>query len=944
MNDYLYRHLGPTEIDQQTMLDFLGCSMSELLDQTLPDDIRLKNSPPFPPALSEPALKEQLRSWGQQNKLWRSFIGQGFYPTCMPAVIRRNLLENPGWYSSYTPYQAEISQGRLEGLLIFQEMVCELTAMPLANASLLDEASAAAEALQLAIKVDDKKRRAFLVDARCHLQTLSVIKTRARSLGVTLVTEAICAETDFAPYCGVLLQTPDTEGRLHDPSDWIEKAHQQDTLVVIATDLLALTLITPPGEQGADIVLGSAQRLGMPMEFGGPHAAFFAVKTRLRRLLPGRLIGVSRDSYRRVALRMALQTREQHIRREKATSNICTAQSLLANISAFFAVYHGPDGLRRIAENIHRQAVQLAQGLQRHGVKLEHRHYFDTLTLNMGQHTEDVLARAKMAHIDLRTLSHERIALSLDQCTDKRDLEKLQQLILGFQVPLAAYDERHRGDDCQDAVIPESLRRTSSFMQQPVFNRYHSETELMRYLKRLERRDYSLAQGMIPLGSCTMKLNAVQALEHLSEHQWCDLHPYQPSDQVEGYRALISELEQMLCALTGFDQLSLQPNAGAQGEYAGLLAIKGYFEHRGESRRRYCLIPASAHGTNPASAVQAGFEVLPLALDRFGSPDLADLARLVSETGDEIACLMLTYPSTHGVFEPTVRELIRVVHQCGAQVYLDGANFNAMLGLTDFAKLGADVGHINLHKTFAIPHGGGGPGVGPIGVKMHLAPYLPADPATGACGAVAATRFGSAGVLMISWCYLRLMGYQGLKKASEIAILTANYIARRLEGAYSLLFKGKKGRVAHECILDIRPLTESSGVSAEDIAKRLIDYGFHAPTLSFPVPGTLMIEPTESESLREIDRFCAAMLAIRSEIEQVIKQKWPKTDNPLVNAPHPAACLIEEWHHPYSREVAVYPLESLKQDKFWPEVGRVDQVWGDRHLECSTRLLQHGDE
>ncbi len=926
MSEFSKRHIGPDQVERETMLACLGVSEDQLLAQTLPDCIAPGTRFSLPPALDEAELRRALEGFASANERWRSFIGQGYAPCILPSVIRRNLLENPGWYSSYTPYQAEISQGRLEGLLIFQELICDLTAMPLANASLLDEASAAAEALQLAVRHDRTQRRRFLVDSRCHPQILAVVATRAYSLDVELECAEIGPDCDFSRFSGALQQTPDTRGALHPVDGWSAKAQQAGCLVIIASDPLALCLCTPPGRQGADIVLGSAQRLGVPMGYGGPYAAFFALQEPLRRLLPGRLIGVSRDRLGQPALRMALQTREQHIRRHQATSNICTAQALLANLSACYALYHGGEGLAAIARRIHMHAVQLARVFTKADVPLWHQEFFDTLVIRPHASNAAIADRARTARVNLRHFADGSLGITLDECTTKTELALLQAIVLGNKPKLTDTEPTA-------CAIPPALQRQDALLAHPVFSRYRSETALQRYLKRLERRDYSLAQGMIPLGSCTMKLNPSAAMDTMTHPGWNDLHPLQPEAQVQGLYRLIDELAAMLCELTGFARFSLQPNAGAQGEYAGLLAIRRYYEARKEIRR-YCLIPDSAHGTNAASAVQAGFELVPVAMRPDGGLDRTALLQILERNGAKIACLMLTYPSTYGVFDADIRAITAALHGVGAQVYLDGANFNALAGLGRLTELGADLAHLNLHKTFAIPHGGGGPGVGPLGVCAHLAPYLPEDPGQGEAGAVAGARLGSAGILPISWSYLRLLGARGLRAASTQAIISANYIATRLEHAFSILYRGQKGRVAHECIVDIRPLTAASGITAEDICKRLIDYGLHAPTLSFPVPGTLMIEPTESEDLAEIERFCHAMLAIREEIERVILGEWPRDNNPLVNAPHPARILVSDWHYPYSRAQAVYPADTEMHDKFWPEVGRIDQVWGDRHLHC----------
>ena len=939
--DFVHRHIGPNQAQQQAMLQFLELkSLEDLLEKTVPYNILQQHSKlELNPASEEQALNE-LKLMMEANQLWQSFLGQGYYGTHLPAVIRRNLLENPGWYTAYTPYQAEIAQGRLEALLNFQQMVLDLTAMEVANASLLDEATAAAEAMTLCKRHSKKKSNQFFVDCNVHLQTLDLLQTRAKPMNIHLVV-GDPLKIPSGDYFGALLQYPNTFGALTNWSEWIEAMHQQEVVVAMATDLLSLTLLKPPGEMGADIVFGSAQRFGVPMGYGGPHAAFLATRDTLKRSLPGRLIGVSQDRQGQLALRMALQTREQHIRREKATSNICTAQVLLAVIAAFYAIYHGPEGLKKIARRTHTLTVLLREGLDQGGF-VSNDQFFDTLCIDTKTQQPEILQRAHEAKINLRLVDAGHLGVSLDETTTPEDVSKLLR-VFGVEADLDALLSKANSSG---VGIPENLRRESDFLSHPVFHRYHSETELMRYLRRLEEKDLALNRAMIPLGSCTMKLNASAEMIPVTWKSVGSLHPFVPVEQAQGMQKMIHQLEDWLIQLTGFDAISMQPNSGAQGEYAGLLTIRNYHISRGEAHRHICLIPSSAHGTNPASAQMAGMRVLVVNCDSQGNVDVNDLRQKAEAHAGELAALMVTYPSTHGVFEEEIRSLCETIRGYGGQVYMDGANLNALVGVAQPGQFGPDVMHFNLHKTFCIPHGGGGPGMGPIGVRSHLAPYLPnhsiievAENRTG--GAVSAAPWGSPSILPISWMYIRMMGGANLRTASQVAILNANYMAERLSGAYPILYRGRNGRLAHECILDIRPLKSNSGISEEDIAKRLMDYGFHAPTMSWPVAGTLMIEPTESESKEELDRFCDAMLKIREEVRQVEEGNWPLEDNPLVNAPHTQLNLTAEvWPHPYSREIAAYPLPGMQVQKFWPTVNRIDNAFGDRNLVCSCPTVE----
>jgi len=947
-DDFVRRHIGPGEPQTAAMLESLGLkSLDELIDKAVPAAIRSATPMALPRVRNERETLAYLRRMADRNKIMNSMIGMGYYGTFLPGVIQRRVLENPGWYTAYTPYQAEVSQGRLEVLLNFQQMVIDLTGLEIANASLLDEATAAAEGMTMAQRVAKSKSETFFVAADCHPQTIAVVQTRARPLGIEVVVGDPARDLAGCKVFGALLQYPGSYGHLRDIRPIVEALHAQDALAVVATDLLALTVVTPPGELGADIVVGSAQRFGVPMGYGGPHAAFFATRDAFKRSVPGRLIGVSVDSAGRPALRMALQTREQHIRREKATSNICTAQVLLAVIAALYAVYHGPDGLERIARRVQRLAGILATGLGRLGIGLENDSFFDTLTLSVPGRAEMYLAKAREAGINLRLAGPGRLGISLDETTSREDVQKLLEIFAGFGAEVPQVAEL---DGKAKQGIPAALARSSKYLTHPVFNLYHAETEMLRYLRRLQAKDIALDRSMIPLGSCTMKLNATTEMQAITWPEFAEIHPFAPLDQVQGYRQLFDELESMLCAATGFDAVSLQPNAGSQGEYAGLMTIRKYHESRGEQHRSVCLIPSSAHGTNPASAVLAGFEVVVVDCDAKGNVDVADLRAKAEQHRERLGALMVTYPSTHGVFEAAIREICEVIHANGGQVYMDGANLNALLGICKPGEIGADVSHMNLHKTFCIPHGGGGPGVGPIGVRAHLAPFLPdhpvvkgVNPAAGGgetMGTVSAAPWGSASILPISWAYIAMMGAEGLTKATQMAILNANYIAKRLAPHFPVLYTGQNGMVAHECIIDLRWVKGACGITVEDVAKRLVDYGFHAPTMSFPVADTLMIEPTESEAKREIDRFCDAMIAIRQEIAEVEAGKMKAEDSVLRHAPHTHHLLMAEWNRPYSKEQAFFPLDGAQADKYWPPVGRVDNVAGDRHLICTCPPME----
>jgi len=957
---FVDRHIGSTPVEQERMLSLLGvASLEELMDRAVPQAIRTQHNFSFPCALTEREMLSLLQEMAQRNEVFTSLIGMGYANTIIPPVILRNVLENPAWYTAYTPYQPEISQGRLEALLNFQTLVADLTGMELANASLLDEATAAAEGMTMCRRVARAAGETFLIDVNCHPQTIDVVETRAAPLGIetrvldlwgSLPDDLLPKDADSAETSGVfgaLLQYPGSDGVVRDLHPVIARLRAAGAATIVSADLLSLVLLRSPGEMGADIVVGSAQRFGTSLGFGGPHAGYIATAEKSKRMLPGRLVGVSKDSQDRRALRLALQTREQHIRREKATSNICTAQVLLAVMAGFYAVYHGPEGLRRIARRVHLLTVSLAAGLRAAGVEVVHRAFFDTLTVRVPGRADEILAAACAARVNLRRVDADTLGISLDETTLPETVEVVAGLFAASPVPIEDLlsGELTAGAPAGAEVlrgIPAALVRTGEILDHPVFRSWQSETGMLRYLRSLADKDLALDRTMIPLGSCTMKLNATAEMIPVTWPEFADIHPFAPLDQAEGYLALFCELKTQLQEITGYDAVSLQPNAGSQGEYAGLLAIRRYHESRGEGQRKICLVPASAHGTNAASAVMAGFEVVVVACDEEGNVSVEDLTEKAVQYAENLAALMVTYPSTHGVYEPSIGKICEIIHDWGGQVYLDGANLNALVGVGRPAELGADVSHFNLHKTFCIPHGGGGPGVGPIGVRQHLAPFLPnhvlvaeAGPETGV-GAIAAAPWGSASILPISWAYIRMMGASGLRKATETAVLHANYVARRLLPYYPVLYTGLDGLVAHECILDVRPLRSLAGVTVDDVAKRLIDYGFHAPTMSFPVAGTLMIEPTESEPLEELDRFCEAMIAIQEEARRVAAGEWPVDDNPLCNAPHSAEDVTaDEWSHPYSRELAAYPMASLRANKYWPPVSRVDGAYGDRHLMCA---------
>jgi glycine dehydrogenase len=946
LDTFARRHLGSSPAELSEMLAVVGhASMAELMAETIPASIRAGKSIGIEPPVAggpggETETTAQLRAMAGRNRRLRSYLGLGYHGTVMPGVVRRNVLENPGWYTQYTPYQAEISQGRLEALLAFQTLIAELTALPIANASLLDEATAAAEAMHMAAAVHPRleaiERPVFFVADDCHPQTIAVVRTRAGAIGVDVhVGDPFLADLDSGRIIGILVQYPATDGRVRDFSPLAERARAAKALLIAACDPMSLALLRPPGEFGADVAIGSTQRFGLPMGWGGPHAAYLATRDEFKRQVPGRIIGVSRDVAGKQAFRMSLQTREQHIRREKATSNICTAQVLPAILAAMYAVYHGPEGLVAIAERVHGLTATLAEGLRRSGHRLSGEPFFDTLAVELASGSADeLLARALERGINLRRLDDRVVGVALDETVQRADVADLLAVFGGGELDP---DELARA---ADASIPAPFARTGPVLEHPVFHRYHTEHEMLRFLRRLESRDLSLAHSMIPLGSCTMKLNATAEMEPLSWPELADLHPFAPPDQATGYHEIVRDLERWLTEITGLAAVSLQPNAGSQGEFTGLLVIRAWHESRGDSGRRVCLIPVSAHGTNPASAVMAGLKVVVVACDDHGNIDVADLRAKAEAHASELAALMVTYPSTHGVFEEEIREICDVVHRFGGQVYLDGANMNAQVGLCRPGDYGADVCHLNLHKTFCIPHGGGGPGMGPIAVARHLAPFLPGHPLVPcggerAIGPVAAAPFGSPLILAIPWMYIGMMGSDGLEAATEVAILNANYVAARLSPHYSVLYRGARGRVAHEFIVDLRPFKAAAGIEAEDVAKRLMDYGFHAPTMSFPVPGTLMIEPTESESKRELDRFCDAMIAIREEIREVEEGRADRADNPLKNAPHTAeAVAADDWSHAYGRERAVFPLPWVRDGKFWPAVARIDNVYGDRNLVC----------
>ncbi|MEH2262839.1 aminomethyl-transferring glycine dehydrogenase [Nostoc sp.] len=955
LSSFVPRHIGPNSDDIQLMLKVLGFpSLDALIDKTVPQTIRLKQPLKLPEAESEYAALVSLKKVASKNQVFRSYIGMGYYDTITPPVIGRNILENPGCYTAYTPYQPEIAQGRLEALLNFQTLIIDLTGLEIANASLLDEATAAAEAMSLSYGVSKNQANAYFVSHDCHPQTIDVLQTRAKPLGINIIVGDHQTFDFDRSIFGAVLQYPASDGTIYDYRAFIEKAHAKGALVTVAADPLSLTLLTPPGEFGADIAVGSTQRFGIPLGFGGPHAAYFATKEEYKRLVPGRIVGVSKDAQGKPALRLALQTREQHIRREKATSNICTAQVLLAVMASMYAVYHGPAGLKQIAENIHSLTVLLAEGLKRLGYSVVSESFFDTLRVELGTHNlEDILANSEQLQINLRIFDATAVGISLNETTTVDDVLHILAIFAGeneLPFSLEEWFSPHLPIS-HSPYLP--LPRQSSYLTHPVFNRYHSETELLRYLHKLEAKDLSLTTSMIPLGSCTMKLNATAEMIPVSWEEFGKIHPFAPASQTQGYQILFKQLEGWLAEITGFAGISLQPNAGSQGEYAGLLVIRQYHENRGEAHRNVCLIPTSAHGTNPASAVMCGMKVVAVACDSQGNIDVDDLKAKAEKHSHELAALMVTYPSTHGVFEEPIQEICAVVHSHGGQVYMDGANMNAQVGICRPGDIGADVCHLNLHKTFCIPHGGGGPGMGPIGVASHLVPFLPGHavvgtgdwglgtrkeeiPSTQHIGAVAAAPWGSASILVISWMYIAMMGADGLTEATKVAILNANYIAKKLESYYPVLYQGKNGLVAHECILDLRSLKKSAAIEIDDVAKRLMDYGFHAPTVSWPVGGTIMVEPTESESKQELDRFCDALISIRQEIAEIESGKVDIQDNVLKNAPHTAESLITgEWHHSYSREQAAYPASWTREYKFWPAVGRIDAAFGDRNFVCS---------
>ncbi|WP_075188359.1 aminomethyl-transferring glycine dehydrogenase [Teredinibacter haidensis] len=941
-DEFINRHIGPNPQQTSAMLEKLGVSsLNELIEQTVPAAIRSEQTASLAAPMTEQQALAELKAIAQKNQRFKSYIGLGYHSTYVPPVILRNVMENPGWYTAYTPYQPEIAQGRLEGLLNFQQMITDLTGMDLANASMLDEATAAAEAMAMAKRVARKnKSDQFFVDHNCLPQTLAVLKTRAEHFGFDIVVGDPNTDLENHDYFGALLQNPGANGELLELEKLTQVVHAKEALAIVAADIMSLALLKAPGEQGADIVVGCNQRFGVPMGFGGPHAAFFAFREKYKRSTPGRIIGVSVDSRGKPALRMAMQTREQHIRREKANSNICTSQVLLAVMSAFYAMYHGSDGIDRIAKRIHLLTKILAQGLTSLNYKLRHSQFFDTLCIEVGEQQMALYQRALKSHINLRLEGKNALGISLNECTTQKDIEALLAVFAAGESPLDFHSLEVKAQG--NTAIPRESAREQKALQHEIFHRYQSETEMLRYLKRLESKDIALNHAMIPLGSCTMKLNATAEMIPVTWPEFGELHPFAPIDQAQGYTILFEQLQNMLKACTGYDAISLQPNAGSQGEYAGLVAIKKYFEAKGEHQRNVCLIPQSAHGTNPASAQMASMKVVVIKCDEQGNVDVNDVKAKITQHGDSIASIMVTYPSTHGVFEENIKEICELIHNIGGQVYIDGANMNALVGLAAPGEFGGDVSHLNLHKTFCIPHGGGGPGMGPIGVKAHLAPYLASHPLQSipgteqGNGTISAAPWGSASILPISWMYIRMMGGTGVKQATEVAILNANYVASQLQTHYPILYKGKNGFVAHECLLDLRPLKESSGITEEDIAKRLMDFGFHAPTMSFPVAGTLMIEPTESESKAELDRFCDAMITIRQEAERVQNGELPRDNNPLCNAPHTLDDIIEEnWQRPYSREEASRPLAYLKEHKVWPSVNRIDNVYGDRNLICS---------
>ena len=939
-SQFTYRHIGPDIKDQNLMLEEIGCkSLNDLLESTLPNNILINDSLNIPVLDTEIEMLDEMSSLSRTNKNFKSYIGMGYYNNITPSVIHRNMIQDPGWYTAYTPYQPEISQGRLEMLINFQQVVIDLTKMDITNASLLDEGTAAAEAMTLCYRhASDKKKNIFFIHSSCHPQTIAVVKTRAKPLHIKIQLTKEIEKENLNDSFGILIQYPDTFGHINDLEKIIKLSHKHDNLVCVATDLLSLTLLKPPGELDADIVIGNSQRFGVPLGFGGPHAAFFATKDVYKRSIPGRIIGVTIDKVGKKTFRMALQTREQHIRRDKATSNICTSQALLANVSAAFAIYHGPKGLKLIAQKIYDKTRVLSLGLEQK-FEIYSKEFFDTVVIHTNNQSNRYFFKALNESINVRKIDDSLIGISLDETTSKQDVIRLWSI---FGLNLKYDDISNKIKPNPNIGIIEKKKRQSSFLEHPIFHKYRSETEMMRYLKKLADKDIALNRSMIPLGSCTMKLNAATELIPIAYRGFARIHPFVPHDQVKGYLKLIENLNKMLCLITGFDQISLQPNSGAQGEYAGLMTIKAYLNDKGENNRNICLIPSSSHGTNPASAIMAGMQVVVVECDKFGNVDIKDLQKKASKNSNNLASLMITYPSTHGVFEQEIVRICEIIHSNGGQVYMDGANMNALVGVAKPALFGVDVCHINLHKTFCIPHGGGGPGMGPIAVKNHLSKYLPShinDPFKAekdkSFGAISSTHWGSASILPISYSYIRMMGGAGLRQATIVAILNANYIAKRLSNDYPILYTGQNDKVAHECIIDIRSIKKDIGISEEDIAKRLIDYGFHAPTMSFPVLGTLMIEPTESESKEEIDRFCDAMISIKKEILLIKKNKYTIKDNPLVNAPHTANELIsEQWNHCYSKKVAFYPDSRIIDNKYWPPVKRIDNVYGDRNLFC----------
>jgi len=943
--DFIRRHIGLDKHQLQEILEFLEMdSLEDIIERVIPENILIKEPLSLTSTISERAVRTYLRKIRARNKVYISMIGMGYSGTVMPAVIKRNVLENPGWYTAYTPYQAEISQGRLEALLNFQQMIIDLTGMELANASMLDEATAAAEAMAMSRRLSKSKSNTFFVDHDVHPQTIAVIKTRAGSLGFDLVIGDAWTELDDQDVFGVFIQYPGSSGEIRDIESVIKQTHEKSALATVATDLLSLIMLKPPGEMDADIVVGNSQRFGVPLGYGGPHAAFFATRDAYKRSVPGRIIGVSVDQHGQNACRLALQTREQHIRRDKATSNICTSQVLLAILASFYAVYYGPKELKLIANRVHRLTLILAEGLKLLGFEVVNKVYFDSLKVHVPGRARRIAARALESRINLRVYDADYLGISLDETIRRVEVRKLWKV---FSTQTFSREKLYVGplDKRVEECIPDEWLRTSDFLTHPVFNLYHSESEMMRYMRGLARKDIALDRSMIPLGSCTMKLNAAAEMQAISYREFNAMHPFAPLDQAQGYMQLFDELEDMLCDLTGFDAFSFQPNAGSQGEYAGLLVIRKYHESQGQGHRNVCLIPASAHGTNPASATMAGLKVVVVACDDAGNVDVEDLKSKAIEHSENLAALMITYPSTHGVFEEAFIDICQIVHDHGGQVYLDGANFNALVGICRPAQIGADVAHLNLHKTFAIPHGGGGPGVGPIGVRSHLAAFLPdhpvvegVNPAAGkveTIGTISAAPWGSASILPISWAYIAMMGAHGLRRATLVAILNANYIAKRLAPHYPILYTGKNGMVAHECIIDLRPIKKACGITVDDIAKRLVDYGFHAPTMSFPVADTMMIEPTESENKRELDRFCEAMISIRKEIQEIEDGQVDRENNLLTNAPHSDVLLKQEWPYPYTTRQSFFPLMEKQGDKYWPPVGRIDNQAGDKHLVCT---------